>query len=920
MYKTADSMLLLPTKLHAPTPRPDDLPRPRLIEQITPNNHRTLTLVSAPAGFGKSTLLGTWCQQTHTPVAWLSLESEENDPFRLLTYLIAALQTIDDTIGQSVLDTLSSSQQPDFSTLLPPLVRDLAAVTDPFSLVLDDCHQLHNPTVLEALSFIIRHQPEPMHLLLSTRQDLPFSLAKRRAQGQLTEIRTADLRLTPQETEAFLTSHLPIQLDPTHIQRLTKQTEGWLAGLQLAVLSIKQHPNDTAYLESFAGNHRFVLDYLVEEVLRQQTSDTRRFLLETSILERLQADLCHAVTEHPDSQVMLETLEAANLFVIPLDTSRQWYRYHHLFADALRSILQQETPDTVPTLHLRASQWYAQRDAYHEAIHHALAAPHFAQAADLIEQAWSTMHSSYQTTTWMTWLQQLPTACVNARPILMAGCGWSLLYKGQLDESERWFTQADTLLQQGHHTPSTQRQRLAWLPISLRTAQAYRALLQGDLTASIQHAQHVMHAIDDMTSTKPPASTASTDPIDHLPRTQASAILGIAHWTQGNLEAAEHISHDLVTHLYAIGAFFDAIELSSLVADIRMARGHLHSTHQLYNDTLERAANRGTPVLPGIEDIHRGLALVYCEWDQLKLANTHLRLAETYSQQLVIRPNWTYRLAISWALIHVAKREWDAAQRAIDDARASYTPVPLPDICSPDALQARIWLRQGQLDKAEEWSHTHQSTLSPPVTYQTEYANITLLRLTLAQHKQAKQPTPDQETRLLSLATRLLEAAQCGGRQRSVAELHILQALYFHSQQDQSGTLTHIEQALAISERERYIRLFIDEGPVMLPLLRQAQTNKLYPAHTTELLAMLEARFPECVHERLSHQPLLDPLTKREREVLRMLQTERTGPDIARDMCVSLSTIRTHTRNIYSKLGANNRRTAIRRARELGLL
>src|SRR5215207_1182437 len=440
---------ILATKLYVPPAQPGAVPRPRLIERLDEGLHRRLTLISAAAGFGKTTLLGEWVAGSGRPAAWLSLDDGDSDPARFMAYLVAALQTID--VGKGISGMLDSPQPLPTEAILTILINEITAVPDDFVLVLDDYHVIDAEAVDDALAFLLEHLPAQMHLVIATREDPRLPLPRLRARGQLTELRAADLRFTSSEAAEFLNRVMSLDLSAGEIAAVEGRTEGWIAGLQLAALSMRGREDLPAFIEAFAGDNRYVLDYLVEEVLQRQPARVRSFLLQTSILDRLSGPLCDAVTDQEESGALLGALERGNLFVVPLDDTRLWFRYHHLFADVLQAHLMAEQPDQVSTLHRRASEWFEHNGSAADAIRHALAAEDFGRAADLVELAAPAMRRSRREATLLGWLQSLPDELFDTRPVLSVHHAGTLLQSGQLDgvearlrDAERWLDTADT--------------------------------------------------------------------------------------------------------------------------------------------------------------------------------------------------------------------------------------------------------------------------------------------------------------------------------------------------------------------------------------------------------------------------------------------------------------------------------------------
>jgi LuxR family maltose regulon positive regulatory protein len=525
---------LLATKLYIPSARTNVVLRPRLIARLNEGLHRKLTLIAAPAGFGKTTLVTAWLAACDRPTAWLALDEGESDPTRFLTYLVAALQTIAPTIGAGVLAALQSAQPPPPEAILTAVLNDIAAVPDAFVLVLDDYHRVDAQPVDQALAFLLDHLPPQMHLVITTREDPQLPLARLRVGDQMTALRAADLRFTPAEAAAFLTEAMGLRLSAADIAALERRTEGWIAGLQLAALSMRGRADIGQFVRSFAGDNHYIVDYLVEEVLQRQPERVRSFLLQTSILDRLDGALCDAVTGQERGQAQLEALERGNFFVVPLDDQRHWYRYHHLFADVLATHLRAEQPDQVATLHRRASAWYAQHGSAADAIRHALAAADFARAADLVELAATAMSRSRQGAALLGWLKALPSEVVRARPVLSVTYAHLLLDGGEVDgvesrlrDAEAWLeTAAASRAQPGAPAAAMlvmDEATFRRLPGAIAVARAGQSLAQGDLANTVKYARRVLDLVPED---------------DHLSRGGAAGFLGLAAWTSGDLEAA----------------------------------------------------------------------------------------------------------------------------------------------------------------------------------------------------------------------------------------------------------------------------------------------------------------------------------------------------------------------------------------------
>src|ERR687890_677285 len=604
---------ILTTKLYVPPPRPHAVLRPRLTGRLNEGLHRKLTLISAPAGFGKTTLLGEWVAGCERPAAWLSLDEGDGDPTRFLAYLVAALQTIAPNIAEGVLGALQSPQPPPTESILTALLNEINTIPDQIVLGLDDYHAVDARAVDDALTFLLEHLPPRMHLIIATREDPQLPLARLRARDQLAELRAADLRFTPSEAAEFLKGPMGLDLSAEEIASLETRTEGWIAGLQLASLSMRGRDDVPGFIRAFAGDNRYILDYLVEEVLQRQPERIRNFLLRTSILDRLSGPLCDAITDQEDAGVVLEALERGNFFVVPLDDRRQWYRYHQLFADVLRAHLMAEQPDQVSILHQRASEWYEHNGLPADAIQHALAAENFERAADLVELAWPTMRRSRQEATLLGCLQALPDELLHCRPVLDVAYAHVLLASGVFEDvedrllyAERWL---DTTAERRARpdTPAAEmvvvnEEAFRLLPGQIAIARAALALGRGDVPGTVTYARRALELAPQE---------------DHLTRGGAAGFLGLAYWTGGDLEAAHRTYADGMASLQKAGHISDAINGAIALANIRIAQGRLREAMSTYERGLQLATQQGTPLLRGTADMYVGISELYREYDDL---------------------------------------------------------------------------------------------------------------------------------------------------------------------------------------------------------------------------------------------------------------------------------------------------------------
>ena len=919
---------ILATKLFVPPLRTDLVLRQRLIDQLNAGVERKLTLISAPAGFGKTTLVSEWIASCDRPVAWLSLDEGDNDPVRFISYLVAALQTMKTGIGKGMLAGLQSHQPPLIESILATLLNDITTISDSFILVLDDYHVIDSKSVDEALAFLVEHQPPQMHLVIATREDPSLPLPRLRARGQLMELRVTDLQFTPGEASEFLNQVMGLHLSAGEIAALETRTEGWIAGLQLAALSMQGRADILSFIQTFTGSHRFVLDYLVEEVLQRQPEHIRSFLLQTAILDRLCAPLCNAVTQREDGKEMLDVLEHSNLFIIPLDDQRQWFRYHHLFAEVLQAHLREAQPEYVPTLHWRASAWFKQNELLPDAIHHALAAKDFEGAADLIERVWLVMDLNYQYATWLGWTKALPDELVRAHPVISVGYAWALLGTGELESSEarlrdaeRWLeptamqavdSPAESLPERGQRMVVVDEAEFQSLPASIAAARAYRALALGDISGTKMYARQTLALVpDDIT----PHST------------QATALLALAEYSSGNLQLAEQGFLKFQAMMWQINDVASAIGITFVLANIKLAQGRLREAVSGYQQSLQLANHRGVSFFIGVSDLHRGLSELLCEQGDLEGAAQQLQTSQRLGERGATT-GWPHRLCVAQARLKESQGELAGALVLLEEAEHQYVRNPLPDP-PVAALKARTWIRQGRWVDAFSWAREQNLSFDDHLSYLHEFEHLTLSRALIARYKAGRMDDDFQAA--LGLLERLLQAAEKGGRNGSVIEILILQSLAYQARGDQTRALAVLERAFSLAAPEGYVRTFVDEGEAMRLLIldfrftiEKSARKEVHPllSYVDKLLVAFPPRVATSPQSKIQNgkSEIGEPLSERELEVLKLLRSELSGPEIAQQLIVSLNTLRTHTKSIFHKLGVNSRRAAVHRAEEIGIL
>ena len=901
---------LLTTKLYVPRAHPNLVPRPRLGKLLTEGMSRKLTLISAPAGFGKTTLLSEWWMMhlgNEYPVAWISLEEADNDPMRFLSYLIAALQSIETDIGEVALLSLRSPRPSPVGAVLTSLINEIATTPSDFVLVFDDYHVIKSQVIHDAVTFLLEHLPPQMHLVIASRTEPPLPLSRLRAGGQIIELRAADLRFTSEEAAAFLTDAMGMNLSAEDIAALDARTEGWIAGLQLAALSMQRREDIAGLITALTGDDRYVTDYLVEEVLHRQPERTRTFLLRTSILERLSGSLCDATTGHDDGQQMLESLEQANLFLIPLDNRRRWYRYHHLFADMLRHRLRRTEPERMLELHRRAAEWHENHGFVEDAIRHALAAGDTEWAARLVEQNTATVVMRSEGAKLMRWLEALPEELVRSRPRLSVAYAIAALFGGRLDAVEPLLRDAERSLgglpEISSVSPIDRESvgRLADVPTCIAIIRGDLARMRGD----------VPHAIE-----------LSRQALAHLPedstylRSKAIWNLGISSWMSGDLAAAEQAFVRLTTEERTTSNAYLRLLAAYGVGRLQVVQGRLLEAEQAYRWALRPEIGKGKSQLPVAGWAYLGMGELLREWNNLDDATRYLMEALELGKWV----GAAGPLAITYAALARVKQalgDASGARDAIERARQGALDFQVLDPLNPLAARlARAQLAQGDVAAAVRWARERRLGVDDELNYMRETEHLVLARVLIAQDK------PSEALRLLG---RLLSAAHAAGRMGSVTEILVLQALLLQAEGDTTRAVRILEDALSLAEPEGYVRIFVDEGPPIAALLRRVSTAGVSPKYAGTLLATLrhdaedprlssEANIPKYVHL------LSEPLSDRELEVLRLIASGLSNRQIAQELFITPGTAKRHVHNIYRKLEVSSRTQAIARARDLNLI
>jgi LuxR family maltose regulon positive regulatory protein len=900
--------------------------RPHLIERLNEGISLgfKLTLISAPAGFGKTTLVSEWSTVCERPVTWLSLDEGDNDPTRFLTYLVAALQTIMANIGEGVLDVLQSPQPPPLESILTNLLNEITAVPDNFLLVLDDYHVINAQQVDQTLTFLLDHLPPQMHLVIASREDPKLPLARLRARGQLTELRAADLRFVPAEAAEFLNTVMGLNLSAEEISALETRTEGWIAGLQLAALSMQGREDSTSFIQSFTGSHHFVLDYLLEEVLHQQSESVQIFLLRTSILNNLCGPLCDTVLQDTagSAQAILEYLERANLFIVPLDNERCWYRYHHLFGDLLRQRLGQSlTPGEIAESHLRASQWYEKNGDKAEAFYHVFAAGDYGRAAGLAELAWQGMDGTFQSAAWLGWVKKLPEDEVRIRPVLSTQMAMAFMDAGEPEASEACLQDAERCLNGSSSRMGVANEaQLGSLPAMIAMTRAYNAQVQGNLSATVKYAELALQLIPEG---------------DLFRRAQATITLEVTHWARGDLESARSALGDFMNSMQKAGNFVFVVASAFAMADILVAQGRLREAVKTNQQAIQLASKHGKDAQHITAHHYLGLAMLQHEMGEDAAAAEHLQKAQEIGEQTTL-VDWSYRWHLAQARLKESAGDLEAVLVQLDEARRVYVKTPIPDTRPIEALKAKVYLKQGRLALAQDWARARGLSADDEISYLGEFEHLTLARVLMAEYQRRQDRSSFLQS--IGLLERLLKAAEAQSRTSSVIEILVTQALAHQVQGNLPLALASLERALTLAEPEGYVRLFVDEGEPMRRLIadfrssiekQMSSSAHAQLGYTGKLLAAFaspvnkQSATPALAAGASVKNPkseMVEQLSERELEVLRLVAQGLTNNEISQRLVLALSTIKGHNLRIFGKLQARNRSEAIKRARELGLL
>ncbi len=916
--------LLLVTKLAIPAVRSDLVARPRLTNQLQHGIQRPLTLIAAPAGFGKTTVLSAWLENAPFSAAWMSLESGDDDLARFWSYVFTALERVYPGAGAPALALLQGAapqQLPSVESVLTVWINGLAALPHEVALILDDYHVITAPAIHRSVTYLVEHLPPRFHLVIATRADPPLPLARLRTRGHLTEIRAADLRFTAEETSAFLTRTLGLHLSGEDIAALEERTEGWIAGLQLAGLSMRGRQDIPAFLKAFTGSQRYIIDYLTEEVLARQPEPVQTFLLQTAILERLEGSLCEAVMGvmrepggEASGQAMLEQLEQANLFLVPLDDEQRWFRYHQLFAEALRHRLQRKHPTLVLELHRRASAWYEQQGLTHDAVHHALAAADFERAARLIEQAFNALVRRGEIATLQRWAAALPDELVRSNIELSVLQGWLLFVSGKHDEAELHLQDIERTfginpVPDEHSERETMpggTERQAEIRGRIAAVRASIAVTRGDLPRTIALSRLALEYL----------------PKENISRAYAAWYLGRAYWLSGDVRAASIALAEASSISWEVDHLYSVFMVTHDLAHVQKLQGQLHRADQTYRQALQLARERGGD-LPAVGPAYVGRGNLEYEWNHLDAATSLLsegiKLCERTGNGRAILQAY-----ITLAFIKQAQEDTDGASAIMQQVVQITERQRLSPHRNAQVEASRAWLSLMQGDEAAvlRWLQRCGLSIDGEISHLRERECLTLVRVLIALHRL------DEAERWLA---NLLQLAEMQGRTGSEIEILMLQAEALHASGEVNSAVERLSRALSLAEPEGYIRLFVDEGVQMARLLAQMRTHQrseyiVSTGYREKLLSLSGGTHDEgaqhvaAAASRPGTQPLMESLSERELEVLRLIVAGCSNREIADRLVIAVSTVKWYVNAIYGKLSVESRTKAIARARELNIV
>jgi len=891
---------ILTTKLFIPSLRADQLSRPRLIEKLNEGAAYPLTLISASAGSGKTTTLTEWIAQNNRPTAWISLDRGDNDPAFFLTYLISALRTIQGNFAEDIFSTMQSAQAESFEETLINLINAMAKITQESTLVLDDFHTITDQRTNELVAFLVENLPPQIHLVIASRMDPPWPLARYRARNRLFEIRGQDLRFGYEEAAEFLKRTMGLDLSVEEVDALEARTEGWIAGLQLAALSMRGSSNVRSFVKAFTGSHIYVAEYLIEEILHQQPKDIQTFLLKTSLLDRLNASLCEAVSGCDDGRTILQNLYRANIFVIPLDHDGEWFRYHHLFADLLQSRLPQAlSANAITTLHQRASLWYEQNGFTIEAVNQAFSAEDYERVAELVRRYAYDLIFSGQVKTLRDWLESLPRASFEDHPHLTFYQFWIDVLQSKADLSDQSIREKEALFAALPSTPENDRLRGELMAVVCRAV-----ALSGRTSEGIRLAQEALAYL-------PPDGLAA--------RARVLSALASAHDLEGRPDQARPYYQESFTDAITAGDHRLAAHILMVKGLIQLHYGHLHEAAKTYQEIIEMAPADSSKVFFPVGQGYIGLGCVYLEWNDLDAAENYLERGMDLCRQGGLDG------------VFIGKIRMSRLRQAKGDLSGALKEVQVPqqtervDNFNLITRQIQIVLAEGDVDHAKHLAAPLVEMLDrDPVSVQIPLLFLEMIEVLVARVYFAQ----GELEKALQLLDRLESSTVPIKRAGRLVEAYLFRALVYQRQNEGKPTpeaIESFEHALVLGEPEGFVLSFLEAGPEVIPLLdtviqRSGNSVKTKDYARKLLTAFGETGEPGAQLSMGEEVRLFEPLTPREMEVLELLALGDSNRIIADKLVITVRTVKKHTSNIYGKLNVINRTQAVARARELRLL
>jgi LuxR family maltose regulon positive regulatory protein len=897
---------LLKTKLYRPHVHPELVQRARLLKLLDDGLDRKLTVVSAPAGYGKTTLLSAWAATCECPVAWLSLDEGDNDPARFLAYLVAAVQAIEATFGVEILTLLQTPQSAKIDVLLPMLINQLDEIAGPFALALDDYHLVSSAEIHRSMAFLLDHQPQAMHVVIATRVDPPLPTTQLRARGQLTELRQADLRFTDEEARAFLRQRIGVEIAACDVAILIDRTEGWIAGLQLAALSMRGREDVSRFIAKFGDSHEYIVDYFASEILVRQPDSVKIFLMKTSLLEQLCGSLCNALTGQSEGQQTLELLREANLFVFPLDNERCWYRYHNLFGGLLRKQLQQELPEIIPELHRRASRWYEEHELADQAFEHALAASDQTAVARLADTYIDSLWSLGENHTILRWINALSEEQLRLRPELEIGLTLVLVEGGRIEETEARLRRIDRFLEDsikssaGESVPVYGGRSLEHLQGLAEVAHAWVASIRQDPRAVLEHSRR---ALDVLTK------------IGYrwdLPWLSSLYIaLSNAHLQLNDQEAAIQDLSEAIELGKSYGNYYLVLTAMTKKAGALWAQGHINQAAQICQEGLRYIEQRGLGQLPVIDSLLITWGFILCEKGNLDQAEDFIKRGLELSRMAnnIYVQAWGYQEMIR---LLISKGDLQSAEKylRLSDSLIGQHEIPAKFVTGTAGLKILILISQGKLAEAEHDLLMRGVILEGEIRYPNHFLYLCLTRLLLAKGNLSEAEM---------ILDRLFQACQSSEQVVYLITVYKIRSLLCMARGEMPLAVESLEKALELAEPEGFIQTFLDEGRPMSRLFHEYIRRKGKSAFARRLLSAFQSgASPAPVAP--AGRELVEPLSERESEVLAMLTEGLSNQVIAARLYLSLRTVKFHTSNIYGKLRVKTRTEAVSKARTLGLI